>query len=177
VLYGFRSVPVFAIEDTEGEPLPEKDDGYDTWVTELPLAEVAQEWNISVGAYSGSDNAPLGYFQSGLSGQAVMLGVENLSTWAHEMIHAADHKLAEGVQDRAHKEIVAELGGAILLECLGMNHDADLGGAYAYIQRYAEESGKDVVRACIEVLDLVCNCVILILDTAESLQQDTPAVA
>lgn len=179
VLYGFRSVPVFALEDTEGQPLPASDDRYDSWVQELPLLEVAKAWGITVGTYSGSESTPLGYFQYGnVSGQAVMLGVENLSTWAHEMVHAADYRLA-GAQhktDRAHKEIVAELGGAVLLQCLGMNHDADLGGAYGYIQRYAEQSGRDVVRASIEVVDRVCNCVKLILDTAEQLEQ-VPLVA
>ena len=108
-----------------------------------------------------------------------MLGVENLSTWAHEMVHAADHRLADAKQktDRAHKEIVAELGGAVLLECLGMTCDSDLGGAYAYIQRYAEETKRDPVRASIEVLDRVCNCVKLILDTAEKLQEEAALVA
>jgi len=178
ILFGFRSIPVFAVENTEGEPLAASDDCYDTWVRNLPLAEVAKAWNITVGTYSGGEATPLGYFQSGILGEAVMLGVENLSTWAHEMVHAADHKLAEGKHtDRAHKEIVAELGGAVLLECLGMSHDADLGGAYAYIQRYAEETKKDTVKACIEVIDRVCNCVKLILDTAEKVQEEAALVA
>lgn len=170
ILYGFRSVAVFAVEDTEGEPLPAADDRYDTWVQQLPLLEVAKAWGITVGTYTGTDATPLGYFQHGLTGQAVMLGVENLSTWAHEMVHAADHRL-EGLEhrDRPHKEIVAELGSAVLLECLGLSQDADLGGAYAYIQQYADEARKEPVRACIEVVDRVCSCVKLILDTAESI--------
>ncbi len=179
ILYGFKAIPVFAVEDTEGEPLPAVDDRYDSWLQQLPLLEVAKAWDITVGTYSGSETAPLGYFQYATTGQAVMLGVENLSTWAHEMVHAADHRLA-GVNtkpDRAHKEIVAELGGAVLLECLGMSHDADLGGAYSYIQHYADETKKDVVRASIEVLDRVCNCVKLILETAETLQQQQVIVA
>ena len=178
VIYGFKSIPVFAVENTEGEPLPEQDNRYESWAQELPLLEVAKTWNITVSTYTGSETTPLGYFQHGLGGQAVMLGVENLSTWTHEMLHAADHRLPGGTQaNRAHKEIVAELGGAVLLECLGMSHDADLGGAYAYITRYAEETGKDAVRACIEVIDRVCNCVKLILDTAEALQQQSAVVA
>ncbi|MCX5758752.1 MAG: M48 family peptidase, partial [Candidatus Hydrogenedentes bacterium] len=32
VLFGFRGIPVFAVEDTEGEPLPASDDRYDSWV-------------------------------------------------------------------------------------------------------------------------------------------------
>ena len=179
VLYGFRSVAVFAFEDTEGEALPQSDDRYDTWMQQLPLLEVARSWDITVGTYTGSDATPLGYFRNSTSGQAVMLGVENLSTWAHEMVHAADHRLANAHQktDRAHKEIVAELGGAVLLECLGMSHDADLGGAYSYIQHYAEESKKDTIGACIEVLNRVCECVKLILDTAETVRQQQAVVA
>jgi len=181
VLFGFRGIPVFALEDTEGEPLPACDDQYDSWMQQLPLLEVAKAWNITVGTYTGSEATPLGYFQVSIlsQAQAVMLGVENLSTWSHEMIHAADHRLADAQQkaDRAHREIVAELGGAVLLECLSMSHDADLGGAYTYIQRYAKETKRDPVRASIEVLDRVCNCVKLILDTAETLQQQQVVVA
>ena len=169
VIYGFRSIPVFAVEDTEGEPLPESDDKYDSWVKELPLLEVAEGWGIHVDTFTHHGGNPLGYYRFGSNGnQAVMLGTENLSTWAHEMVHAADHRVGGLKEAKWHKEIVAELGGAILLECLGMTHDADLGGAFSYIQSYAQSEKKDTVKACIEVLDRVCNCVKLILDTAES---------
>ena len=98
-----------------------------------------------------------------------MLGVENLATWAHELVHAADHRLTKLQGEKWHKEIVAELGGAVLLECLGMSCDADLGGAFSYIRSYAESAKKDVVKGCIEVLDRTCECVKLILDTAQSM--------
>jgi len=169
IIYGFRSVPVFAAEDTEGDVLPKGDDRYDSWVKELPLTEVAEAWGINVGTFSHEGANPLGYYRYASNGnQAVMLGVENLSTWAHELVHAADHRLTNLKGEKWHKEIVAELGGAILLECLGMSHDADLGGAFSYIERYARDAKVDTVRACIQVLDRVCNCVKLILDTAES---------
>ncbi len=169
IIYGFRSVPVFAVEDTEGDALPEGDDRYVSWVRELPLAEVAEAWGINVGTFSREGGNPLGYYRHASNGnQAVMLGVENLATWSHELVHAADHRLTNLKGEKWHKEIVAELGGAILLECLGMTHDADLGGAFAYIERYAQDAKIDTVRACIAVLDRVCNCVKLILDTSES---------
>ena len=169
ILYGFRSVPVFAVEDTEGDPLPESNDKYEDWAKELPLVSVAEAWDINVGTFSRQDGNPLGYYRCATTGgQAVMLGVENLSTWAHELVHAADHRLTNLKGEKWHKEIVAELGGAVLLECLGMTHDADLGGAFSYIQGYAQDAKVDTVRACIQVLDRVCNCVKLILDTAES---------
>lgn len=177
ILYGFRSVPVFAVEDTEGDPLPQGDDHYDTWIKELPLVEVAESWGMNLGSYSNGGHAPLGYYRFGQTGEAIMLGVENLSTWSHELIHAADHKLGALKEAKWHREIVAELGGAVLLECLGMKHDSDLGGAYQYIESYAKDANKDTVKACIEVLDRVCKCVTLILDTAESLQPATLAAS
>jgi N-terminal domain of anti-restriction factor ArdC len=177
IVYGFRSVPVFAVEDTEGGALPKGDDRYDSWINELPLNEVARAWHINVGAFSHDGDNPLGYYRYASNGnQAVMLGVENLSTWTHELVHAADHRLTNLKGEKWHKEIVAELGGAILLQCLGMTHDADLGGAFSYIEQYAVDAKKDTVKACIEVLDRVCSCVKLILDTAESSTRDTEAV-
>jgi hypothetical protein len=170
VLFGFRSIPVFAVGQTEGEPLPTQDEDQENWIKQLPLIEVAEEWGIRVGSYTHAGNAPLGYYQQGLNGEAVMLCVANASTFAHEMIHAADQRLGGLKEAKWHREVVAELGGATLLECIGLTHDADLGGAYQYIQAYAASANKDVVRACIEVLDQVCRCVSLILDTAEQLQ-------
>lgn len=173
VLYGFRSVAVFAVEDTEGDPLPEPDPKYAEWVRELPLLQVAEAWGVNVDTYSHRGNNPLGYYRFAASGdQAIRLGVENLSTWCHELVHAADRKLTNLDGEAWRREVVAELGGAVLLECLGMTHDADLGGAFGYIEAYTKTADKDVVKACIEVLDRVCHCVKLILDTAEQAQPE-----
>jgi hypothetical protein len=170
ILYGFRSVPVFAMEDTQGDPLPDRDPQAAAWISTLPLLDVAESWGIRVDSYSHRGNAPQGYYQYGTAGESIMLGVENLSTWTHELVHAADHRLGGLREDRWHREIVAELGGAVLLTCLGKTHDADLGGAYRYIQSYAAEAKMDITRACIEVLNRVCACVALILESATTLQ-------
>lgn len=169
ILYGFKAVPVYRVEDTEGEPLPGAEE-QESWISSLPLVEVAKTWGINVGTYSYSGNAPLGYFQSGTRGKAIMLGVENLSTFAHELCHAADERLHTLRDKTPMLEIVAELGGAILLECIGEHTESDLGGAYQYIERYAEQMGKPPVRSCIDMLDRVCNIVSLILDEAERLK-------
>jgi hypothetical protein len=167
IVYGFRAIPVFAVEDTEGEPLPEQDDEASAFLDQLPLLNVAKAWEINIDAYSHRGSDPLGYYSyAGNGSKAIMLGVENLSTWCHELVHAADHRLTNLKGTKCHKEVVAELGSAVLLECLGKPHDADLGGAYDYIRSYADRENKPVVKACIEVLDRVCHCVALILDTA-----------
>ena len=170
IIYGFRSVPVFTVEDTEGDPIPETDDKYDGWVEQLPLIEVARAWNINVGTYTHKGAAPLGFYRYAQTGdKAIMLGVENYSTLFHEMIHAADHRLGTLKGSKAHREIVAEFGGATLALCLGMNHEADLGGAYEYIKQYAQEEKKSEVQSCMYLLRRVCDSVDLILNTAETM--------
>ena len=50
LLIGFLTIPVFRVEDTQGEPL----DYQQIALPELPLIEVAQKWNISVKAIPGN---------------------------------------------------------------------------------------------------------------------------
>jgi antirestriction factor ArdC-like protein len=90
VTLGFLAVPVFGYLQTEGEPLAGVEDAPE-FVDRLPLIEVARAWGLSVSLYSIED-APdrLGYFTPG---RGIALGTENVSTWAHELIHAADHRL------------------------------------------------------------------------------------
>ena len=177
VLIGFRSVPVFSVNDTEGDELPAEDSANQEWIHSLPLVEVAHAWEIHVDTYSFKPGAPLGYFAVRPHNQTIVLGVENISTWAHELVHAADYRVTGLKGSRPYKEIVAEFGSAVLLEMLDKSHEADLGGAYDYIARYAEEANQSVVKACIHVLDRVCNCVKLILDTAETTSVPTQFVS
>ena len=122
-----------------------------------------------VEAYNGRQGMALGKYRLG---QSIVLGVKNLSTWAHEMIHAADHQLGNLKERGQHwrSETVAELGGATLLSVLGDDTEADLGGCREYVAHYAREAGIEPITACQRVLKRTCDAVALILDTAESLQ-------
>jgi hypothetical protein len=64
---------------------------------------------------------------------------------------------------------VAELGGAVLLECLGHETDSDRGGCWEYVQAYATDAGIEPITACQRVLKRTCDAVALILDTAETM--------
>lgn len=170
ILYGFRSIPVFALEDTEGEPLPESDPESARWISTLPLLEVAESWGIRVDTYTHRGSNPLGFYRYGTTGQSIMLGDKRAVVWAHELVHSAHRRLG-GLRDEAWRlETVAELGAAVLLTCLGRTYDADLGGAFKYIDAYAKQANMDMARACIEVLNRVCACVALILESAENLK-------
>ena len=168
-VYGFTSAPVFRLEDTDGEPLPPPDPKVMAWLESLPVVDVARAWGLTVDAFNGEKASYLGYYRHG---QGIALGVENLSTWAHELIHAADDRT--GTLTKAHgqqpdNEVVAELGGAILLEILGYDTESDRGGCWEYIQRYASKTKRDTLAVCQSLLKRTCECVALVLDTAEEL--------
>jgi hypothetical protein len=132
-LYGFGTAPVFPVECTEGAELPKIDEDVTNWLNDLPLVEVARAWGLDVSAYDGQIRGPQGKY---LPGSYIALGVKNLSTWAHELIHAADDKLGNLTERGQHcrSETVAELGGAILLEALALQQDSDRGGCFEYVK-------------------------------------------
>jgi len=174
VLIGFRSIPVFRLEDTEiddpelWERCGKVDLAAEQKLAELPLRQVAAQWGIKVNSYNGEGAGYLGYYSGG--GSTIALGVENLSTWCHELCHAADDRngtIKKGGGQDPGNEAVAELGGAVLLKLMGKDHDADLGGAWDYIKRYADGDKGKALRLCTKVLNRVCSAVALILDAAE----------
>ncbi|HEY2838157.1 MAG TPA: hypothetical protein VGJ26_03360 [Pirellulales bacterium] len=168
-VYGFRGVCVFDVSQTDGAPLPQGvDDETAEFLRNLPLRAVAESWGLAIDAIDGKACKALGWYRHK---QAIALGVKNLSTWAHELIHAADDRLGGLVERGQHwrSETVAELGGAILLCCLGLSLEADTGGAWDYISRYAKDAELEPITACMTVLKRTCDAVALILDTAEQL--------
>jgi hypothetical protein len=168
VLYGFKTVPVFAVESTEGEPLPSVDGEIEQWMNALPLVEVARSWGLKVEAFDGREHGPAGRYSRG---HLIALGVKNLSTWAHELVHAADDRLGHLSERGQHwrSETVAELGGAILLEALGLESDSDRGGAWQYVSAYAKDANLTPLQACTEVLKRTCDAVNLLLAEAGKL--------
>ena len=174
-LYGFKSAPVFGVQQTEGEPVLPADPDVRAWLESLPLLEVAKGWGLCVDAFNGEGARYLGYYRHG---QAIALGVKNLSTWAHELCHAADDRagtITKAPGQQPDNELVAELGGAILLEILGHPVEADRGGCWAYIQAYAEQAKIEPISACTRLLNRTCDAVAMILDTAEGLRHQAPA--
>jgi hypothetical protein len=168
ILLGFRGIPVFGIGQTDGEALPPADQEATRLVESLPLVEVARKWGLSVEVFEGEQYAAKGVYRRGRS---IGLGVKNLSTWAHELIHAADDKAGNLKERGQHwrSETVAQLGAAVLLRLLGYDEEADLGGSWGYIAGYAMAERIEVVSACCQVLERTCQAVQLILNTAEEI--------
>ena len=173
LVVGFLAVPVFGYLQTEGEPLPGREEEA-AFIEALPLVDVARSWGLNVGTFNGEDSDKLGYYQHGT---AIALGVENLSTWAHELLHAADDRLGTLTRrggQQLDNEVVAEFGGAVLLECLGYTIESDRGGAFEYIESYAEKHEKSAIGVCTELIDRSCACVAHLLEIAEEIGAGEP---
>jgi len=170
IITGFKAIPVFPLDQTEGDPVA---DPHRELIDGLPLIDLARAWDISVEVIDGEVRGSLGMFRPGRIG----LAVENLSTWAHELIHAAEHRLRDDLKPGQHadQEIVAELGGAVLLECLGYDHDSDRGGAWSYIRRYAGDDERKALRLSMELIDRTCTAVDYILQEAQRLEDQRAA--
>lgn len=165
-LIGFKSIPVFGLGQTDGEPLPGAAET-ENFVQTLPLADVAKAWGIDVTTYNGEEGDAKGCIS--LDAKHIALGVQNLSTWAHELCHAADIR-SGGYEkgDRAEGEVVAELGATVLLECMGMEHASDRGGAWEYIKGWTQDNeGKHALTICTRLMDRVCKAVETIIAAAE----------
>ncbi len=164
---GFRSTAVFGLNQTEGNPVDTK--SHD-WIESLPLLEVAQDWGISVTTFPGKEYQSRGFYQSD---GVIALGVENVSTWLHELIHAADHRVRGNIKGGVHldQEVVAQLGSAVLATILELDHDTDLGKTWTSISNHSAKAKVEMIAVCQQLLKRTCDAVAQILDTAETLTE------
>jgi antirestriction protein ArdC len=143
-LVGFRGVPVFRFEDTEGEPLQASE-----YTPEAlpPLQEVAERIGVQV-SYSPKLANFLGRYIP--QGKLIELCTHDAATWFHELAHAVDDylgsmKRARTKQDAAYKdgEVVAEFTAAALCHLYGIRYEHN---ALRYISHYRKDAAKAVNR-------------------------------
>lgn len=160
-IYGFRGIPVFRLEDTEGEPVEIPDHSPDSLP---PLWQVAEAWGLDVkhGPFVGSYR---GYYNA--DRKEIMLCTHDARTFFHELAHAA-HDRIEPLRDGqvASQEIVAETAAATICHLYGM--DGYLWHGSQYIQGYAK--GKNPGQAAMKVLSKVQRVLEEIFNTAEALE-------
>ena len=175
-LVGFGSTIVFGYEQTDGAELPRKAEAK-AYVDTLPLVNVARSWGLTVVPADTRNQGAAGWYSP--TRQAIAVGVRNYATWAHELVHAADDRL--GHLERKGQfwasEIVAELGGCILLRILGHEVESDTGGCLSYLVKYATDAEIDTHAACLRVLDRTCKAVALILEAVENETSETESQA
>ena len=164
ICIGFKAIKVFGLDQSGGKPI-EQDKHVHAFLNTLPLLNVDVKWNIEMQAYNGDQNGAYGFYS--LNGKKIALGTQNLSTWAHELSHAADDRLGTLKADQIWiAEISAELAGAALLESIGYKNESDRGGEWEYINHYATQGKIETIDACRMVIGRVGKIVELIIAMA-----------
>lgn len=149
VLAGFIPIPVFAVEQTEGEELSyEKIE-----LPEFPLMDKAREWRIDVKGIAFQGRF-LGYYQDGCKKEEIRLATPHEKTFFHELAHAAHKRVVGNLQpgQNPKQEIVAELAAQTLAQLVGTEMESTIGNSYKYIKKYADILGKDIGLICLGVL-------------------------
>jgi len=143
----FKAMPVFRVEDTEGEPL----DYQNIELPELPLLERAKELGVNVKAVPGNYRY-YGFYSP--DRKEIAMATPSEKTFFHELSHAADHiikgKMKPG-QD-PFQEITAELCAQALARIVGKSIEDTTGNTYRYIKGYAEKINMSPHKACLKVL-------------------------
>lgn len=167
IVTGFHGIPVFRVEDTDGDPLP-----YEPAVPP-PLADVAKRFGLSV-SYQTFASRYYGYYQS--NSKRIVLATHSAQVFFHELAHAAHHRVQGRLQDGQvpSQEIIAELTAATLARMYCS--DANLGFSYAYVKRYAATSKKSIDRACLAVINTVGLVLDEILDRQQCVKEQLAAI-
>lgn len=175
-VFGFRSVPVFDVSQTEGKPLPEPplieldgdEDGPAPEGMVKDLTSVVNDAGFSIAYRSmdGEDKGKLGY--TSFTGKKVVIDI-NLSprrqarTLAHEAAHIAlghdkqIHEYHSGTGGhRPDMEVEAESVAYILGRQYGLPGDKD---SFRYIDGWAqgdkERVSKTATRVCVAARDIL----------------------
>lgn len=161
IVTGFRPIPVFRLEDTDGEPLPKFD--YTPKVYP-PFFDVAEKLGVKV-EYKALRSDYYGRYTSGQG--KIELCSEDAVVYYHELAHAVHDTFVDlRTCEKAKKEIVAEFAAVTLCELSGVSGYEWQG--YKYIQHYCADSKPEtVLKKIMGVLNDVEKIVAIVLDASE----------
>ena len=155
ICIGFKSIPIYRYEDTEGKPLKEYKP-----IEIPPLLSVAEKWGVKV-KYDDTRMGEWGSFNS--TKKEIRLCTESIDTFFHELAHLAHERIdgkLKGGQD-PEQEAIAELSACVLSTIYG--YDVK-NYAFNYIGHYAKDKKPLTVgKMCFKVMGKVGNILELIL--------------
>lgn len=146
-LVGFKTIPVFKYEDTEGKPLEAE-----TFKVELPCTfdGLLRELEVNV-TTCPFDGVTLGLYSP--AAKQIVLSTPEIDVFLHELSHAADIRLNSFNGEKQDGEIVAELSGATMGYLMG--YKVPIGD----VKRYIETNGGKVFHL-LERTERVINYII-----------------
>lgn len=145
VLVGFRTIPVFGLEDTSGQELPTYQPR-----NPPPLMEVAERFGMKV---QYARLAPGMYGATDHTNKTIILATDDWDTFFHELAHSIhrtfEPKTGHGQEPEA--ETIAQLVAATLARLYDRPADSF---SWSYIASYAQSNNPQKVgRLCMRVLD------------------------
>ena len=160
IIYGFRPLPVFRYEDTEGEPLPDYDYKPKTYP---PFFDVAEKLGVSV-EYRPMRANFLGRYSA--STTSIQLCSQDAHVYYHELAHAIHNTFVDlKTYDTDKAEIVAEFSSCVLCELTNIRGYETQ--SYDYIRHYCDDETKPegVLKEILGVLNDVEKIVLTVINT------------
>lgn len=165
LIVGFRPIPVFRYEDTDGKPLLKPDFQPPT---PPPFWEVADHLGISI-EYDPLTANYLGKFSR--RSNKITLCAKDSFVYFHELAHAVHNTFSPLTKaNEAKNEIVAELTAAVL--CQLQNIHGYESGAYSYVKHYCKDKDPQaVVKSIMGMLTEVEQVTQKIISIAEEIDR------
>ena len=156
VLYGFKPIPVFPVEATDGEPLEKYD--YKPEVLP-PFYDICEKLGIAV-YWKPASRPAYGWYSP--ASDTITMQSQDWAVFYHEASHSIYARI-DGAKDIATEEIVAELTSAVLMAMNGINSYQKQ--AYDYIRQYCQDKSPDkVLQTIFKSLNKVEEIVNIILN-------------
>ena len=148
VLSGFKCMPVFRVEDTEGAELPYQETIRAFDPSKFPLYQLAVAKGIKVSA-ALTRNA-YGFFSP--DEKAITLGTDDVTTWMHELSHAIDAEIPGHSEEYAFNEVVAELSSCFLCSLYNLPHHEEHTKAYIEAWQGLSSVAFEIMKASDRVM-------------------------
>lgn len=173
IVTGFRPLPVYRFEDTEGADLP-YDHTYQP-TTYPPFFNVAKKLGIDV-SYRPMMANYLGKYS--LRTNTIQLCAQDAIVYYHELAHAVHSTFVDlRVYNEKKAEIIAEFSACVLAEISNIHGYESQG--YEYIRNYCkgdEKKPEGVLKKIMSVLTDVDRIVTTVLKVADDEEVETAAV-
>jgi len=130
ILAGFKAIPVFRIEDTEGEPVISQN-----FEVNIPYEfnGIIQELGLKVRPVRFCGSA---YGSYNLLNKEIKLASPEIEVFLHELSHAVDDRLTGlKIGQRKDQEVTAEFSAAVIAHLMG--YKIPLGNVREYIENYS----------------------------------------
>ncbi|NBD36746.1 MAG: M48 family peptidase [Chloroflexi bacterium] len=145
ILYGFKAIPVFALDQTDGDHLPSFD-----YTPELPpLTEIAETLGVEV---TWRPLPPDRYGQFDPDRKKISINTTDAKTFFHELAHAIHFHLDKSQKangQNAHQETVAEFTATVLMSIYGLGDRT--GNCWDYIKLYADDPLTAITKAMSDI--------------------------